>query len=374
MKFVLAPDSFKGSLSSKQVCDFMSIGIKKALPSARIVKVPMADGGDGTLETLVNLYHGHYINCDVMGPLGNIVNAKYGLIENGQAAVISMAEASGIDLVNKCDLNPLKATSYGTGQLILDAAKHGVKRIYIGLGGSATNDGGQGMAKALGVAFFDKNGNDIGLGNSELSRLGHINIDDINSRIKNIKFTILSDVKNPLTGDEGASVVFGPQKGASTPDLVSNLDNNLKLYAEVIFNNLGVNVDKFPGAGAAGGMGAAFLAFFNSGFVSGADFIIQKYDLKSKLLDCDYVFTGEGSIDSQTAYGKVTSKVTHLAKLVNPKCKVIGLGGIVANDIKSLDIDAVFSITNGAMSIDESMQNASNLIINLSKNIAYLIK
>ncbi|MCK8624512.1 glycerate kinase [Apilactobacillus sp. M161] len=373
MKIVLAPDSFKGSMSSKEVCDCMSIGIKKALPTAKIVKAPMADGGDGTLETLINLYEGHYVTCNVLDPLGNEIIAKYGLIKNNQIAFIAMSEASGIDLISKRQLNPIKATSYGTGQLILDAINKGVKHIYIGLGGSATNDGGQGMAKALGVSFTDVKGNEIVLGNGNLSNLKHISLHSLNKKLANVKFTILSDVQNPLTGPKGASAIFGPQKGANH-DSIKILDNNLKIMAQTIHNDLDIDVDSMPGAGAAGGMGAALIAFTNSTFVSGADFIMQKYNLKEQFKDCDYVFTGEGSIDAQSRFGKVTGKITDLAKTVNPNCKVIGLGGIVAENIKALNMDAAFSITNGSMSLEDSIKAAHNLTIDLSENIMRLIK
>lgn len=254
MKFVIAPDSFKGSLTAKEAATAMATGIKRVYPDAELTLVPMADGGEGTVQSLVDATNGQLLIKTVHGPLNQPVQAHYGLLGNSNTAAIEMAEASGIGYVTEETKNPLIATTYGSGELILDAVSHGVDQIIIGIGGSATNDGGAGMAQALGVKLLNDAGEQVGLGGGALGEVAHVDVSGVDRRVKEVKVLIASDVTNPLTGPEGASAVFGPQKGA-TPEMVKLLDDNLHHYAAVIKADLGRDLEEKPGAGAAGGLG-----------------------------------------------------------------------------------------------------------------------
>lgn len=371
--FVLAPDSFKESMTAKEVCKAMESGLKKVYPDANFIHVPMADGGEGTTQSLVDATNGTLYSCQVTGPLGDKVTAHYGILGDKTTAVIEMASASGIQLISKEKRNPLITTTYGTGELILACLKHDVKKIILGIGGSATNDGGAGMAQALGVKFYDKDHKILSKGGGALAELVKIDVTDINPALNTVQFIVASDVTNPLCGEKGASNVFGPQKGA-TPEMVKQLDNNLKHYASIIQSQLGKDVATIPGAGAAGGLGAGLMAFTNSKMERGIDIVIQYSDLKNKLKGADFCFTGEGGIDFQTKFGKTPYGVAQVAK--NLSIPVIALAGTVGKNINELypeGIDAIFGIIPCAANIEDLLDSGFCNVERTSENIARLI-
>ncbi|MBU3102473.1 glycerate kinase, partial [Clostridium sp. DSM 17811] len=271
---VLAPDSFKESMTAKEVCTAMERGIKKANDKITCVHVPMADGGEGTMQSLVDATDGKVYSLKVVGPLGNMVEAQYGILGEGEVGILEMASASGIQLIPAEQRNPLLTTTYGTGQLINACLNHGVKKILIGIGGSATNDGGAGVVQALGGKLLDKQGNELGFGGGELGKLNSINLKNFDPRLKEVVIEVACDVNNPLCGEKGASNVFGPQKGA-TKEMIGILDDNLKHYADIIKRRLGKDVIDVPGAGAAGGLGAGLLAFLNGTLKKGIEMVIE---------------------------------------------------------------------------------------------------
>lgn len=373
MKFVLAPDSFKESLTAKEVADAMEVGIKKIFKDAECVKVPMADGGEGTVQSLVDATDGKIYEVVVTGPLGNKVNAKYGILGDGQTAVIEMAEASGIHYVKKEDRNPLITTTFGTGELIKSALDKGVKKIIIGIGGSATNDGGAGMLQALGAKLLDKDNKEIPFGGGGLSDLVKINLDDFDKRIKEVEIEVACDVSNTLTGKEGASAVFGPQKGA-TEEIIKILDENLHHYADIVNKTIGKDMENQKGSGAAGGLGFALLAFCDGKLNRGIDIVIKYADLSEKMKGASYVITGEGSIDSQTKFGKTPFGVLQVAKQYD--IPVIGIAGNVGegiDELYDLGFDSILSIMPGVMTLDKALSNAKENIENTLENVARLL-
>jgi len=371
--FVLAPDSFKGSLTAKEVCQAMENGIKRILPQAVCIQVPMADGGEGTVQSLVDATKGQLITLQVTGPLGDPVTAQYGLLGDGETAVIEMASASGLHLVDEKTKNPLTATTYGTGQLVKDCLNRGIRKIVLGLGGSATNDGGAGFAQALGVRFSDKEGHALPSGGAALSRLHHIDTSGLDKRLKNIWIEIASDVTNPLCGENGASHVFGPQKGA-TPSMVNILDVALNHYASLLKQHTGKDIASIPGAGAAGGLGAAVLAFTQAELKRGVDIVIEYTHLREAVSQADYVLTGEGGIDFQTLFGKTPYGVARIAKAENKP--VIAIAGFIGTDIESLydTFDAIFGIVPGVMTMAEAMQTASRNVERTVEQIVRLLE
>lgn len=372
MKFVLAPDSFKESMTSKEACDAMERGIKKVISNAQCIKVPMADGGEGTVEALVYGTKGKIKKVFVTGPLGKEkVSASYGILGNGKRAIIEMAEASGIQLVERNLRNPLLTTTYGTGELILDAINNGVKHIIIGIGGSATNDGGAGMFQALGGKLLDEDGNELGFGGAELLKLHKIDLSTLDSRIKDINFEVACDVTNPLVGVNGASYVFGKQKGATEED-IELLDKALTNYAEVIKRDLGIDVKYMEGAGAAGGLGAALLVFLNGKLKKGIELVIKHTALEEKLKGANYIFTGEGAIDSQTIYGKTPMGVAMVAKKHGVETiAVAGKVGDGVEELYDLGIKSIFSIMRGVESLDEALKNGAE---NLEKTTEAVVR
>lgn len=371
--FVLAPDSFKESMTAKEVCLAMERGIKKALPDAICIQVPMADGGEGTVQSLVDATNGEIYQQVVTGPLGNPVMAHFGILGDGITAAIEMASASGIHLVTKETKNPLITTTYGTGQLIKACLDKGVTKIIIGIGGSATNDGGAGMAQALGVKFLDERGVPLGFGGGALGSLVRIDMSKMDPRLKTAQIYVASDVTNPLCGDKGASNIFGPQKGA-TPEMVRKLDANLAHYAAILNAQLGKDIKDLPGAGAAGGLGAGFLAFTNAKLKSGIDLVIEYTGLEQRVISSDFVWTGEGSIDYQTQYGKTPYGVARIAKKHGKT--VIALAGYVGEGIDTLynnGIDAIFSILPQPMSLENALKTGQKNMEKTAENIARLI-
>ncbi|MGR3742352.1 glycerate kinase family protein [Companilactobacillus sp. DQM5] len=376
MKIVIAPDSFKNSLTAKEVADNIEIGFKKGLPEAEYVKVPMADGGEGTVQSMVDARNGKIVTANVTGPLGSIVEADYGLIDNNQIAIIEMSAASGIQFVDENTKNPYITTTYGTGELIKDAIKKGVKKIIIGIGGSATNDGGAGMAQALGYNLLDVNGHELDFGGKNLENLSKIKTNNVLKELKNVEILIASDVSSPLTGSKGASVVFGPQKGANE-EMVKVLDNALHHYAKIIKKDLNKDIEKLPGSGAAGGLGAGLLAFTKSSMKSGVEIVTEYTRLKEKLVNADFVVVGEGSIDFQTQYGKTPIGVTKTAKEIAPDSKVIAIAGLLGKDAQVLynqGIDAMFSCVPGVETLEKAIENTDINLQQISENIARMIK
>lgn len=373
---MLAPDSFKESMTAKEVCEAMEIGIKRAIPDAQCIHVPMADGGEGTVQSLVDATGGTMIQKEVTGPLGTPVIAHYGILGDGKTGVIEMASASGIHHVTKETKNPLITTTLGTGELIKDCIERGITDIILGIGGSATNDGGAGMASALGYKFLDRQGNELPLGGGSLHALDKIDTTNVLPQLKDIHILVASDVTNPLCGERGASVVFGPQKGA-TPEMVALLDEGLRHYSSVIKQQLGIEIADVPGAGAAGGLGGGLLAFTNATMKKGIEIVIEYTGLKEKLKNVDYCFTGEGGIDFQTKFGKTPYGVAQAAKSVNSKMKVIALAGCVGQDVESLydeGFDAIFGIVPKAADIDTLLAQGQENVARTAESIARLLK
>lgn len=374
MKFVLSPDSFKESMSAKEVAESMERGLKVVFPQAQYIKIPMADGGEGTVESLVEATSGKIYNVSVTGPLGNPVVANFGILGDKKTAVIEMASASGIQLVPQDKRNPSITTTYGTGELIKTALEKGANHLIIGIGGSGTNDGGAGMLQALGVRFLTKNNEEIPRGGKNLNLIHKIDISNLDSRLLKVKVEVACDVTNPLTGKEGASHIFGPQKGA-TEKMVKELDNNLKHYAKVIREQIGKDVENISGAGAAGGLGAGLLAFLDTKLVRGVDLIIHYTNLESHIKDADFVFTGEGSIDSQTLFGKTPFGVASVAKKYN--VPVIVLAGRIGNGYEKLydyGITAIFNILSKVTTLEQALKDGSQNVETTSQNIGRLIK
>lgn len=376
MKFVLAPDSFKGGMTAKEAADAMHAGLEKIFPQAVFETVPMADGGEGTVQSLVDATGGRIIEKRVTGPLNTPVQAKYGLLGDQKTAVIEMAAASGIQFVNDQTHDPLMTTTYGTGELMLDAMTHGIKQIILGIGGSATNDGGAGMAQALGVKLLDQNDQELPFGGGQLNRLNRIDTSHVNPTVAKTKIIIASDVTNPLVGPDGASAVFGPQKGA-TPSMVKTLDTNLQHYADIIQHDLQLDLANRPGAGAAGGLGAGLLAFTNSEMQKGIDIVIKYSHLKQRSQGADFVFTGEGGIDFQTKFGKTPYGVALATKSVAPNAPVIVLAGNVGKGVDSLydkaAIDAIFPIVPGVTTLEQAMADGPRNLSLLAENVGRLI-
>ncbi|AGX42174.1 glycerate kinase [Clostridium saccharobutylicum] len=373
LTIVLAPDSFKESMTAKEACEAMERGIKKVNDSIKCIHVPMADGGEGTMQSLVDATNGKVYSLKVVGPLGNEVEAQYGILGDGDVGVLEMASASGIHLVSTEKRNPLLTTTYGTGQLIKACLDHGVKKLLIGIGGSATNDGGAGVIQALGVKLLDKQGNELSFGGGELGKLNSIDLENFDSRLKDVVIEVACDVNNPLCGEKGASNVFGPQKGA-TKEMIGILDNNLKHYADIIKRQLGKDVLNEPGAGAAGGLGAGLMAFLDGTLKKGIEMVIEYASLEEKVKDADMVWTGEGSIDFQTQYGKTPLGVATVAKKYNKP--VIALAGRVGEGIDVLyekGIDSIFGIMKGVAPIEEALANGQENIEKTAENIIRLM-
>lgn len=374
MKFVLAPDSFKESMTAKEVCQAMENGIRKVLPDAKIISVPMSDGGEGTMDSLIDATNGQKYAVKVTEPLGTPVTAHYGILGDQKTAIIEMAEASGLSYVPQDKRTPAtikKTTTFGTGELINAALKHDVTRVIIGLGGSSTNDGGSGMAQAIGVKFFDHNDHEITqkLGGGDLKQITRIDTIDINPKIKKTKFLLASDVTNPLTGTNGASYVFGPQKGADQAT-AKELDENLSHYAKII----GQNIAQTPGSGAAGGLGAGLLAFTHAKIYPGVKLVANEVHLAEKIKEADYVFTGEGGTDFQTQFGKTPYGVAQIAKKYD--VPVISLAGYIGKGIDHLydkGFTAIFGILAKAENIDQALKDGPKNVERTTENVVRLI-
>lgn len=368
-RYLCAPDSFKESLTAMEAARAMAQGIENADHDAEVRCLPMADGGEGTTRALVDATGGSMRAVPVHDPLGRPVEGHFGLLADGTTAVVETAEASGLALLEAKERNPLIASSYGTGELMLAAVRSGAKRIIVGLGGSATNDAGAGLLQALGVRLLDKNGNDLAHGGAALANLTTIDISTMDPALKNVAITAACDVTNPLTGPTGASAVFGPQKGASKDD-VATLDAALAHFAQVIDSQLGVAVNDVPGAGAAGGIGAALKGFLNAEFRPGIAIVIEQSGLDAAAQWADVVFTGEGSIDFQTKFGKTPAGVAETAKRHGkPVIAVAGHIGTGIDELHEVGIDAVFGIAPGAASLSELLADAAANVTRTTEQI-----
>lgn len=374
MKIVIAPDSWKESLSALDVARAIEDGFREIFPTAEYVSLPVADGGEGTVEAMVAASGGRIINVTVRGPLGEPVAAFYGLSGDGKRAIIEMAAASGLERVPPASRNPRITTSWGTGELIRHALDYGVEHIIIGIGGSATNDGGAGMLQALGVRLLDRRGVSLQQGGAALAELARIDASGIDPRLAACRVEVACDVTNPLTGPDGASAVFGPQKGA-TPEMVQELDRALAHFATLIFRDLNKSVSTLAGGGAAGGMGAALWAFCGGVLRPGCEIVTEALNLDTLVADASLVITGEGRIDSQTIHGKVPGGVARVAKRYG--LPVIGIAGSLTRDVGVVHhhgIDAVFSVLYRICTLEEAMNGATANIRLTARNIAATLK
>lgn len=362
MKIIIAPDSFKGSLSAIAATEAIERGIQRYMPQAEIVKIPMADGGEGTLDSLIAAANGKKIQVTVTGPLGIPVEAMYGIIEPHSTAVIEMASASGICLLRADQLNPLLTTTYGTGELIKHALDAGCRHFILAIGGSATNDGGTGMLQALGMQLMDATGQSVGTGGAALQKISFIDDQNFDSRIAQSHFLLACDVQNPFIGPNGATHVYGAQKGA-TAEMIEALDEYMTSWADVIAAKTAINVHEIPGAGAAGGLGGAFLAFFPVVMKRGIDVVIEYSHLSDHLKNADLVITGEGQIDAQTASGKTPMGVAQEALRYNvPTIALAGSVGLGIDKLYTYEIISVHSIINSPMSLQTAMEKAAELL------------
>jgi len=374
LRIIVAPDSYKGSVSALGVASAMEKGILTVFPEAQVCKIPIADGGEGTVEAMVTATGGRIIVEHVMGPLGDTVEAFWGIMGDGKTGVIEMAAASGLSLVPLESRDPRITTTYGTGQLIKVALDAGIRSIIIGIGGSGTNDGGVGMGQALGIKFLDNQGQELPYGGSSLARLQHIDITGLDRRLSETKIMVACDVDNPLCGPKGASAVYGPQKGA-TAEMVSQLDEALEKYALIAQQVTGKSVMEYPGAGAAGGLGAGLLLFTNAQLRPGVDIVLQIMDFSNLVANAQLVITGEGQTDFQTAYGKAPVGVSKLAKQYNvPVLCLSGGLGIGADDVLNHGIDGLMSITPQPMTLEECMSKGPALIEAAAARMCRLLK
>ncbi|EOX3333824.1 glycerate kinase [Vibrio cholerae] len=372
MKVVIAPDSFKESLTAKQVCDAIQAGLARVWHDAKFVAIPVADGGEGTVQSLVDATQGRLVEVIVMGPQGKRVEAFYGMLGDNQTAVIEMAAASGLHHVPLVQRDPKLTTSFGTGELIRHALDQGVTKLIIGLGGSATNDGGVGMLAALGARFTNADGDPIQLTGGGLRELTHIDLQDFDPRLQNCDILVACDVNNPLCGDKGASAVFGPQKGA-TPEDVQLLDGVLRQFGLLTEKVTGKMVLESAGAGAAGGMGAALLAYTQARLRPGIEIVLETVQLAHQVSDADLVITGEGRIDSQTVHGKTPMGVAKVAKRFDvPVLALCGCTGDNYQAVYQCGIDAVFAAVPRAMSLEDALKESDFNLADLAENVARL--
>ena len=373
MKIVIAPDSYKESLSALEVATAIERGFREIFPEAVYVKLPVADGGEGTVEAMIAATQGSIVHVPVTGPLGERVEGFYGLSGDKQSAFIEMAAASGLERVAPSQRNPLKTTSWGTGELIRHALDAGVKHIIIGIGGSATNDGGAGMLQALGVRFLDAAGQELPPGGAALAKLASIDMSGLDARLAQTDILVACDVDNPLCGPRGASAVYGPQKGA-TPAIVQELDAALARYARVAQEVTGKDAAEIAGAGAAGGLGAGFLFFTEGRLCPGVDVVLETANFEEMVKQADLVLTGEGCTDYQTAYGKAPVGVSALARAYGVPCICLSGGlGEGCSAVREKGIDALSSTAPGPLSLEECMERGAELIEEAAERVCRLL-
>ncbi len=372
MKIIIAPQSFKGSMQAHEAAEAMEKGVKACDSSIETVLLPIADGGAGTVRALVKATGGKLVSTNAHGPLGDKITAFWGILGDKSSAVIEVAAASGLDLIPNDKLNPMQASTYGTGELILAALESGCNKIIIGLGDSATVDGGAGIAQALGIKLLDENLQPIPSGGAGLSRLKHIDIAGRHPLVSKCQILCACDVTNPLYGPDGAAYVYGPQKGA-TPDMVKKLDAALRNFSDVITQDLGLNIANLPGAGAAGGLGAGLVAFLGAALQRGVDLICDSIGFDKYLEGSDLVITGEGQIDYQTAYGKTVVGIARRAKAAGkPVIAICGELGQGYNEVYKYGIDTVMSILPRCMNRIEAMREARELVQDATERIIRL--
>ncbi len=360
MKFLFASDSFKGTLSSEKIIELLTESANKVFPGCETAGTLIADGGEGTVDAVIAMTKGSLIEVSVHGPLMEETTAVYGKI-NEESAIIEMAAASGLPMVPAELRNPLNTTTYGTGELIKDALDKGFRNISIALGGSATNDGGMGAMAALGVKFLDKDGKELKGQGSDLAKVAKVDISGLHPAVKEAAFTVMCDVNNPLTGPDGATYTFGKQKGG-TPEILDELEAGMKSYAKVAVEALGRDIDNLPGAGAAGGLGAAVCGFLNATLKSGIETVLDLIDFDRMLEGVDVVVTGEGRIDWQSAFGKVPSGIGMRCKNKGiPAVAIVGGMGKGAEKIYEFGVESIIPTINGAMDIDEALERAEEL-------------
>lgn len=374
-KVIIAPDSFKESMSAKEAAFAIKEGFQEVFDSSTIYDIiPMADGGEGTTEVLKEALNATSYCVEVKDPLNRNIMASYARSDEHRTAIIEMAAASGLALLSKDERDPSITTSYGTGQLINDALNHDVNKIILGIGGSATNDGGVGMLKALGVSFKDKNNQEIRDGGLALSQIEYIDITRINPRLKDVNIKVACDVTNPLLGDNGATIVYGPQKGAQQK-MIPKLDSALSHYHDKIKEELQKSVKDIPGAGAAGGMGTALLAFLDANLQAGIDVVLDETRFQERVKDAQIVITGEGKMDEQTIYGKTPIGVAKVAKAYDiPVIAICGSLGDQYQEVYRHGIDTVFSITEYPSDLKTTLENGPQFMQRTATNIARLIK
>jgi len=356
-KIIIASDSFKGCLSSLEVARAAENGIRKVLPDCEVVGIPVADGGEGTTEALVDAMSGRYVECDVHDPLMNLIKAKYGILGDGVTAVIEMASASGLTLVPSALRNPMLTTTYGTGELIKDALQRGCNRFLIGIGGSATNDGGTGMLQALGFRFYDKNEMELGKGGQILEHIARIDFENVIPDVLKSIFTIACDVNNPFSGENGAAFIYARQKGADD-NMIRLLDTGLKQFAKAIHDSIGKDIDPIPGAGAAGGLGGGFLAFLPATLKPGIQMVLETLNFDSRIQNADLIITGEGKLDRQTGMGKTPAGILEAGKRQN--IPVVAIGGVVeeTDALMQQGFLSVMSIQPGPVSLENAMEHS----------------
>ncbi|WP_417528712.1 glycerate kinase [Marinomonas shanghaiensis] len=379
MKIVIAPDSFKESLTALEVADAIEAGFRQVFADADYIKVPMADGGEGTVQSMVDATQGYLVDLEVTGPLGNKVMAQYGILgategQTSATAVIEMASASGLHLVPRDQRDPRYTTSFGTGELIKDALDRGIKHIILGLGGSATNDAGIGLAQALGIQFQDDKHQELPFGGMALAQLSHIDVSQAHPFLAGCRFDVACDVDNPLCGERGASAIFGPQKGA-TPDMVTMLDRTLGHFADVLVQSGFADHRLDSGVGAAGGMGLGAKVFLNARLKPGIDIVMETVGLAEKIKGADLVITGEGRIDGQTVFGKTPMGV--LKKANANGVPTIGIAGSLGKDAEAIlahGMLAIFPIIPALDSLDNVLAQAESNLVHSSRNIAAVIK
>lgn len=373
MKIVIAPDSFKESMTAKEACKSIEKGMISIFPNAEFIKVPMADGGEGTTQSLVDATNGKIYTVQTTGPLGEKVNSYFGILGDNKTAIIEMATTSGLELVPRSKRNPFYTTTYGTGELIKKALDMKVSTILIGIGGSATNDAGAGMIQALGGKLLDKSGKEISYGGIELSKIDRIDLSSLDPRLQHTKIIAACDVQNPMTGRTGASYIFAPQKGANL-EMVQQLDENLKYFAQKIREYVGIDVEHIPGSGAAGGLGGGLMAFLSAELKKGIDIVVEYSQLADKMKGASWVITGEGSIDAQTRFGKTPYGVAQIAQKYN--IPTIALAGNVSDDIDILyqyGFHSIFSIMPGVQSLEKALENGKKNLEMTASNIARLL-
>lgn len=360
MKILLAPDKFRGSLTARQVCDAMTEGIRLVDPTAEIVALPLADGGEGTAEVLTDATNGRWHTVPVLDPLGRDIQAGFGISADGKTAFIEMAQASGLRLLAPTEYNPLRTSTYGTGQLIKHAIALGVEHIVLGIGGSATNDAGIGLAAALGWVFAGPSdqGDDLAPCGGSLKYIKAINAPISPSVPKNVTISVACDVTNPLYGPNGAAAIYGPQKGAS-PDMVAELDDGLRNFAGIVYRDYGIDLAHIPGAGAAGGLGAGTLFFLNATLKEGVQLVMDEVQFDQHLAGTDLVLTGEGKTDRQTLQGKLLKGIADRANAANiPVVALCGTLALTPKEVAAAGLTAAFSILNRPQSLEEALQNA----------------